>query len=684
MKPTLKQLLLITAFFSMSTSVISQHHLSPQWLTHSVGEKWDLVSHMLKDTAGNLYITGNFSGTTTAEKDGRSISGERDLFIAAYDSNGINKWFHKLSSPNYCYISSIAYSDDGEFYICGYFRETFSIGGNSLCAPTHSAMFIAGIDEMGNVSWVKQLDADFKGRPVFLGTGPNKKLYLAATFGGKLQLDEMEYTSINGDDILLAAFDNEGQLTDTLFIEGENELKDFQIQDNHLYLAGRFRNELHINQDSLISKGRDDAFFVKLDTALQTVIVKQIGSIYDDFGAAIRMDRKGNIIFAGSHKGELELPEGFKLDSINGSYDVFVCKYNASGKLMWANNFGGPADDILKDAALNSYNDIYLMGSYRGEIEKDESLIKSENFSSDIFIAKYTANGEFRYLESIGDTNTDLAQRILVSNDNMLLVAGNFTDNLEILGMESDSAIGSEYFLTMLYDCDFSPTLKLPADTGLCAKSFVIIADSGFTEYYWNGLNGSNEYIVDTTGMYILETFDKHNCFSIDTIIVSVNPPPEVDIGEDRTVLQGENLILYAGAGFEEYLWSTNDTDPYLEISTSDMNTGEYLITVLVTNTNHCTNKATMKLEVVSPVRINTYPNPATEKLLVQIMNLEPDTRLELQLYSVEGDFIWNEECIVAGTHFEQHLNLHTLNRGTYYLRVKYDDVVEVVRVVKM
>ena len=667
----------------------SQQNLSAQWLTHSVGEQWDLISHMVADDKGNIYLAGNFSGTTAAEKGGRAVSGERDIFIAHYDSSGVNTWLHMLSSSSYCYISSIVVGTEDDFYICGYFREEFNLDGNSLYALAHSSMFVSHINNMGNVTWVKQLDADFRGRPAFLQIGHNNKLYLTATFSGELKFEDIEHTASSGTDILLAGFDNSGKLIDMLIIQskGNSNVKDFLIVDNSLYLAGSFEKTMIINNDTLRSKGHTDAFFVKLDEKMKVVFSKQVGSIYDDFGSSIKIDNNENIIFAGSHTGEINFSKSVKIEP-NGSYDVFICKYDSSGNLYWADNFGGLAGDILSDVNVNSFNDIYLTGNFRGEIEKGNSQIKSVDFSNDIFIAKYTATGIFRYIEIIGDTNTDLVRDIMIDNENNLLISGNFIDSFTMLNMEVDTALGSEYFLAKLYDCDFSPAIVLPADTNLCAEQFVIVTDSGFAEYQWNGRKGRNVYEVDTSGMYILKVIDKHKCVTIDTIVVQINPLPEVDLGDDLIVEQGEIVTLFAGYDFEKYLWNTEDTSFYIDIYTVNMIPGEYFFEVIVTDSNQCKTVDNLMLEVKGmeekSICIVAYPNPVKDYLHLQVLNLESTTQLQIQLTSAKGDIILNNEYKITDGRFNHHFNLQHLNRGLYNLSIKYGEGVGVVKLVKL
>ena len=58
--------------------------------------------------------------------------------------------------------------------------------------------------------------------------------------------------------------------------------------------------------------------------------------------------------------------------------------------------------------------------------------------------------------------------------------------------------------------------------------------------------------------------------------LVIVNEKPDVDLGEDISQCTGSSITLDAGAGFEEYVWSTGETSQSIEVTTS----GEYWVQV--------------------------------------------------------------------------------------------------------
>jgi hypothetical protein len=333
---------------------------------------------------------------------------------------------------------------------------------------------------------------------------------------------------------------------------------------------------------------------------------------------------------------------------------------------------------------VNTLNDVYVNGSFRGEIEEGEFTVKSAGFSSDVFVAKYTGAGQFRFIEAIGDTNTDFAGSMLIDSLNYLYLTGNFDHNMKVLNDTTEYGRHEDFYLTKLYDCDFSPKIALPNDTSICGNQFVIVADTGFSKYLWNELGGNYQYTVDTTGRYCLKAYDEHGCITADTIYVRINSPLQVDLGDDIQAKQGELVMITTNGQFEEYLWSTSATTPYIEVATQQFEPGEYPIAITTKDINGCITHDRLKLEVEGLVEFSLYPVPARQTVSLLIQNIEPDNTITYQLATESGSIVLNATYTSTESRFVKAINIENLEPGVYYLRVQYDELTKTLRVIKM
>ncbi|MDP2722138.1 MAG: T9SS type A sorting domain-containing protein [Bacteroidales bacterium] len=333
---------------------------------------------------------------------------------------------------------------------------------------------------------------------------------------------------------------------------------------------------------------------------------------------------------------------------------------------------------------MNALDDVYVNGSFRGGIEEGDFKVKSAGFSSDAFVAKYTNEGQFRFIEAIGDTNTDFAGRMLIDSLNYIYLTGNYNQNMKVLNDTTEKGAQEDFYLTKLYDCDFSPKIKLPNDTSVCEAGFVIVADSGFSKYLWNEMGGDYRYAVDTTGRYYLKAYDEQGCITADTIYVRINKPLQVDLGNDLRVKQGELVMITTNDQFEEYLWSTSENTPYIQMVTDELKPGGYPIGITTKDAHGCITRDQLLLEVEGLVAFNIYPVPAKHTVSLLVQNIEPDKNIDYQLVTESGSVVFNEAQISVGNSFTKEIDIQNLEPGVYYLKVRYEELTSTLKVIKM
>ena len=103
---------------------------------------------------------------------------------------------------------------------------------------------------------------------------------------------------------------------------------------------------------------------------------------------------------------------------------------------------------------------------------------------------------------------------------------------------------------------------------------------------------GGNDFGIDD--IHLLKM-----CVSSDTIIVEFDPSPPVDLGNDTTLCEGQELQLNAGSGYSQYLWSTGSVDSSIVV------TGSELIWLEVVSETGCVWYDTIFIDFVAGVEID-------------------------------------------------------------------------------
>ena len=140
----------------------------------------------------------------------------------------------------------------------------------------------------------------------------------------------------------------------------------------------------------------------------------------------------------------------------------------------------------------------------------------------------------------------------------------------------------------MLAGCANEPlgcflALNLGNDTTICDGETITLdagAFSGFASYLWQDSSTAQTFLVDTTGLYYVYVVDTSGCTGIDSVYITVNPMPLVNLGNDTAFCAGNNLLLDAGNTGATYLWQNTATPPYQNQTLTVNTTGIYFVTV--------------------------------------------------------------------------------------------------------
>lgn len=649
--------------------------LASKWVTNATGSQPVLMAAMAMDTNSNIYVTGRFAkhvkiGNYAVAN--RSNGGKGNVFIAKFDNSGQTVWVNTINTKSYCYISSLFVNDNGELLAAGFFKDTLQIGGTEMIAKKYIDAFIAGLDNNGKITYIKKIEGDFNGEPLFFKPDGTGNSYFVASFTGKLTFGKTSFDANNGNGVIVIKLDNNNKIKKSFLLTGNGDLyaSDMVISNGNLFLSGSFSKTLVCGTKTYYSKGGKDAFFVQFNENLQMKQTKIFGGSYNDFGNALACDANGNIYYGGTFAGKMQLNKNTLLQS-NGKLDIYVAKYDNNDSLIWADNIGGAANEYLKSIVVNKNGKIYISGSFRGKIEKNDDIVVSQKFSDNVFIAKYNSLGKVKFIETLGDTTTSLNQKLIVNGSGNLYLSGNFNRQFSALGLKSKKTGNLSFYLAKLYDCDESLHVSLPADTSVCGDTYTIAADTGFAEYYWNGyMKGDNTFKADSSGTYSLQVVDEHGCSSSDTMVLELNEPEQVDLGEDRIVQQGETVLLDAGVGFETYLWSNNTHKQKLLVSTENLMPTKYIYSVTTTDKNSCKSMDRIAVTIVSKLNVHIFPNPAKNWLTVKINNINVKEELEMQIISQYGQIIRKMMIDNSLETTIEKINISSLNRGEYYMKL--------------
>jgi gliding motility-associated-like protein len=144
--------------------------------------------------------------------------------------------------------------------------------------------------------------------------------------------------------------------------------------------------------------------------------------------------------------------------------------------------------------------------------------------------------------------------------------------------------------------------IDLGPDVTLCAgQSITLDATLPGATYTWSTGATTSSITASTTGTFWVEV-QQGLCSVSDTINVQVLPAPQVDLGPDLTLCDGESTVLDATWPGATYLWNTGATSPTITVAAA----GDYSVTV---DLNGCIDSDDITIAVLTPNSLDLGPD---------------------------------------------------------------------------
>jgi hypothetical protein len=151
------------------------------WSTR-FGNPLDDAAHGLAvDPAGNVVVTGSFEKTITIGQDTFTATGESDVYVARFTTDGALQWAKAWGSTREDIGHGVAMDASGNAFVTGWFQETIDVGApEALTSKGNKDVLLLKLDPAGRTLWARGfgdrdhdqsrgIAVDGKGRPVVAG-----------------------------------------------------------------------------------------------------------------------------------------------------------------------------------------------------------------------------------------------------------------------------------------------------------------------------------------------------------------------------------------------------------------------------------------------------------------------------------------------------------------------------------
>lgn len=157
-----------------------------------------------------------------------------------------------------------------------------------------------------------------------------------------------------------------------------------------------------------------------------------VGSEGNQLAHAVAVDGAGNVVVTGEFEGEIDFGDGTLTANNDTNSDIFLAKYDANGQLAWSRRFGDTSRDRGMALAIDDAGNILLAASFGGVMEFDGKPLEANGY--DILLAKLEPDeGEpiwHRVFTGQGDGGYAEPWSMALDADGNIALVGRFTKSL--------------------------------------------------------------------------------------------------------------------------------------------------------------------------------------------------------------------------------------------------------------
>ncbi|HRP01921.1 MAG TPA: YCF48-related protein [Candidatus Kapabacteria bacterium] len=411
---------------------------SPNLLFKIGGSQQDYGRSIDLDSAGNIYILGDFNSSNLNFNNGVTLSGDGlgDIFLAKYNSSGICQWAQKIYGAGTDQATQLKVDKHGNIYLVGYYSSanlTFNNGKTINNIGSNDA-FLSKYNTNGTCQWAINIAGNNSDLANSIDLDSSGNIYISGTFtSSSINMNNGKFlNNFSSLDIFIAKYNNSGlcQWAEKIAGTGLDNIFTIKVDnDNNVYTAGYYSSAtLNFNNGfSLSNSGLSDVFISKYSSAGVCQWVQKIYGSATDEAYSLDLDSKNNVYVIGSFNSPI-LNFGSFISLNNFSQrDVFITKLDNNGNFKWANKYYGNNNDYGKFIHIDKYNNIWSAGDYNSDSLIFPSNRKLEQVQGvDSYISILDTNGNVKNLSRIYGNSSDYLESIASNENGQIIFTGYF------------------------------------------------------------------------------------------------------------------------------------------------------------------------------------------------------------------------------------------------------------------
>lgn len=583
-----------------------------QWATYYGGEENEsyFVGDVATDSRGNSVIVGytqssNILGTGGPPES--AYEGQVFSFLAKFDPTGKLLWTTYYGGALGARLTRVTVDKDNHIIGVG-----DSASPENIATPgTHQTSLYEGnpenygdgiivkFDSNGNRIWgtyfggesfdgLTGVTTDHQGNIYAIGTTASHENI--STPGSFKEIGDADvHHKWNG---ILAKFDKNGNRIWATFYAGEETNEVAVDKEGNIYFVGSTYSNDEIStpgahRKNILGTSWNEAFIAKFTPSGERIWGTYFGGYDYDFGEGLAIDSENNVIISGATRSaeHIATPGAHKEKKATSTdWDTFLAKFNSSGKLLWSTFYGGDETEshYFNRVDVDINDNIFLFGSTGSNsgISTPDGFQPAMLDGPDVFLTKFTQNGERIWGTYYGGNSSDFALSLDITDQGDIFLIGWTYSSIGISTPGAHQVVHGgkiDAFLVKFKDCLSGISAEAPA--GVCEGEDVSFKASGGTSYLWTGPNGFLSTIAapvipaaqpSASGTYYVSISSGTGCDETLEFEVTVSPAPVAYPADDLSACEEEPGTGIASFDLSEIEIKVMGNQSALEISFFD------------------------------------------------------------------------------------------------------------------
>ncbi|MFK7846769.1 MAG: SBBP repeat-containing protein [Rhodothermales bacterium] len=197
------------------------------------------------------------------------------------------------------------------------------------------------------------------------------------------------------------------------------------------YISGVYRDDISLGNNSkyqLTNRGKSDIVLIKVSASGEPMWMRNIGGAGEDLAFRIKSDQTDNVFLTGSFERVISFEDNDDTHTLEsaGKEDMFLAKFDRDGKIAWSVQSGGTKSDQGVGLAVDTQGNIYVSGFFEETafFGKQRQVSLTSNGQLDVYVSKYSSEGDLIWARSLGGARKDVAPGIAVNEKGEVFITG--------------------------------------------------------------------------------------------------------------------------------------------------------------------------------------------------------------------------------------------------------------------